>query len=207
MAFATLVPTLCLSLNGLIQNEIQVEARLAADELVAGNSYAIELSINLGESTAEVSGISGFILQLDVPEAIQLEGRHLQTYRELARNEFLEEPYERLLKETEARIPFKYVGSQEDRPALGLNLVGYLSSSDGERDVFLRRRLELPVVPRARSVAGSGQNSRWGTNKQLLQIGDSAPSFILPALGGESLDLSQYLGKKNVLVTTYRAFW
>ena len=44
-------------------------------------------------------------------------------------------------------------------------------------------------------------------NEKLLKIGDKAPAFNLPRPDGTAFDVSQWLGKKNVIVTTYRAFW
>ncbi len=49
-------------------------------------------------------------------------------------------------------------------------------------------------------------NSKWGKN-QLLKIGDKAAAFMLPRADGEKVGLKQYRGKKNVIVTTYRAHW
>jgi peroxiredoxin len=47
--------------------------------------------------------------------------------------------------------------------------------------------------------------SEWGQT-QTLQIGDKAEKFALPSKGSK-VSLKKYLGKKNVIVNTYRAFW
>ena len=40
-----------------------------------------------------------------------------------------------------------------------------------------------------------------------LRIGDRAPDFTLPAVDGGSISLSQYLGKKNVVLSFVPAAW
>jgi peroxiredoxin (alkyl hydroperoxide reductase subunit C) len=39
------------------------------------------------------------------------------------------------------------------------------------------------------------------TTKDILKIGDQAPDFSLPSVGGDTITLSQYKGKKNVILT------
>lgn len=41
----------------------------------------------------------------------------------------------------------------------------------------------------------------------LLKVGDKAPDFTLPAVSGEKICLSQYLGKKNVVLSFEPAAW
>jgi peroxiredoxin (alkyl hydroperoxide reductase subunit C) len=40
-----------------------------------------------------------------------------------------------------------------------------------------------------------------------VKIGDPAPDFTLPAIGGEKVTLSQYKGKKNVMISFVPAAW
>jgi len=40
-----------------------------------------------------------------------------------------------------------------------------------------------------------------------LKVGDKAPDFTLPAISGEKVSLSQYLGKKNVVISFVPAAW
>ena len=40
-----------------------------------------------------------------------------------------------------------------------------------------------------------------------LRIGDQAPDFTLPAVGGDKISLSQYQGKKNVVLSFVPAAW
>jgi peroxiredoxin len=40
-----------------------------------------------------------------------------------------------------------------------------------------------------------------------LKVGDKAPDFSLPSLSGEAVSLSQFLGKKNVVISFVPAAW
>jgi peroxiredoxin len=40
-----------------------------------------------------------------------------------------------------------------------------------------------------------------------LKVGDRAPNFTLPAVSGENISLSQYRGKKNVVISFVPAAW
>ena len=71
---------------------------------------------------------------------------------------------------------------------------------------YFRRRLELPIKSGATSVEVDESNTHWGTHDTLV-VGDDADDFTLPQYGGTEISLSDYIGKKNVIVTTYRAHW
>ena len=89
---------------------------------------------------------------------------------------------------------------------IGLNVTGYVSARDGRKG-FLRRRLELPLVAGASALEVDSRKSTWGVDQSVLQIGDVAPDFRLPRADGSKVSLGRFRGKKNVVVTTYRAFW
>ena len=171
-----------------------------------GGRYEVIVELVLPESMdASAAGVPAPIVQLDVPASIRLVGEVLDTFQELSANEFLAEPYERLMKENPLVIPIEIVAEPGPKERLGINVVGYVRS--GKEQYFLRRRLEIPVRPLAEGEPVDPSNSHWGTDEGLLEIGDRAPSFLLPRADGSKVDLSAYLGKKNLIVTTYRAFW
>jgi hypothetical protein len=64
----------------------------------------------------------------------------------------------------------------------------------------------LPLKPYAKGKAVGAAPSTWGWHKS-LQLGDPATPFTLPRADGTKVNLADYRGKKNVIVTTYRAFW
>ena len=188
--------------------EVTVQARIAADGLVAGESYAVDVSVELPAAlSSKSSAAAALFLQLDVPPSIELLGDHPTEYDELAENEFLQEPYERLLEGDAARIPFRYVGGG-DAGTLGISVLGYLRDAETGEERFLRRRVELPVKAGAEAVPGDARDSSWGEDPELLQIGDEAPSFEALLVDGTGrFTLDEVLGRENVIVTTYRAFW
>ncbi len=152
------------------------------------------------------AGVPAPILQIDVPPSARLTGRVLKSHRELARNDFLQEPFEQLLKGSSTRVGFRLPGESAPGEAFGLSVLVYLSRDGTDDAWFVRRRLELPVTPGSTARSVSAATSDWGEG-DLLQIGDQAAPFSLPKADGTKLALSEYLGKKNIIVTTYRAHW
>ena len=69
----------------------------------------------------------------------------------------------------------------------------------------LCRRLELPLTAGARvaSDGSTAQRSSWGEDRT-LQIGDRFPEAALVDNTGAPVQLSEWLGKRDVLVTLYR---
>jgi len=184
---------------------VRVSARLVAETLEPGAEARIVIELDAGEASAAGAGIPAPILQLDLPPSVELEGRVLKTYAELARNEFLQEPFERLLTELPAEIRFTLKALPAEKETIGINVIGYLKTESG--DAFLRRRLELPLRAGATAKTVSPQSSTWSTDEKLLDIGDRAALFDLPRADGSRVRLEQYLGDKTVIVTTYRAHW
>lgn len=183
---------------------VRVTARLEGT-LAVGAEARIVIDLDLGQASAAEAGIPAPILQLDVPPSVQLAGRELTDLKELARNQFMSEPYERLLQELPATVAFTLLSAPATDATIGINVIGYLRTEDG--DVFLRRRLELPLRAGAAAEPGSADDSSWGRDDALLAIGDRAALFDLPRADGSRVALEQYLGDKNIVVTTYRAHW
>jgi len=188
-----------------------VSASIDAKQLRRTSEYDITLNIELAEGwTATDSGIPNPILQIQVPDSAKLSGKVLDSYKALSRNEFLMEPFERLIAPGSTKIPFKVrksiKKSAKTSDSFGLSVIAYLKSPDDGKSYLVRRRIELPVTPTAIAVAGDAANSTWGV-QDTLHIGDKADDFSLPHADGSTVTLSQFLGEKNVIVTTYRAHW
>lgn len=187
---------------------IELGAVMDARPLEVGEPREFVLELDLGEGVSlSEAGIPSPILQIEVPPSVKLGGRYLRTYEELADNEFLNEPFERLLKGSRSTIAFELTREPGPDERLGLNVIGYQTSDGGKRTSFLRRRLELPLTAGARALEVAATRSSWGADPDLLQIGDDAAEFVLPMADGVELALEEFLGEQNVLVTTYRAFW
>ncbi len=185
----------------------EVAAVIEADSLTVGGEYSVLIDVFWPEGVAanEV-GMPAPIVQFDVPDSVKLGGRYLTTYRELAGNEFLQEPYEHLLEENPARFPFELVSEPKPGETLGINFLAYVQDADGE-DHFVRRRYELPLEGGAFAELGDPSVTTWGDDAAQLNVGDEALPFVLPRADGSTLALEDVLGKKNIIITTYRAYW
>ncbi|MFQ5463336.1 MAG: hypothetical protein ACE5E5_12020 [Phycisphaerae bacterium] len=184
---------------------IEVHAALTADSLELGKEYHFEVTMELAGLSAGKAGIPHPFLQIDVPKSARLKGKVIDDMKSLRRNEFLREPYERLMKENPQQIAFKIIRQPGADDAFYVNVIGYLAGDDGQTE-FSRRRLKLPLVPGAKATAVDPSDSNWGRDRS-LQIGDKAKNFKLPSAAGEKVSLKQFRGDKNVVVTTYRAHW
>ena len=187
---------------------ITFRATLGAEAIAVGPTLTATVTIELAEGvSATDSGIPGFILQLDPPQGLELSGKRITEYKQLSRNEFLMEPWERLVKETSVEVQFALTEMPAKDATLGLILVGYVAREPGKDDAFLRRRLELPLVAEGTARKGDALDSSWGPDKARLTIGDKAPSFELPVLQGGEIELAHELDAGPMLLTTYRAHW
>ena len=82
-------------------------ARLDTGALSPGQTRSITIDVEPGDGwTLDQAGIPGAIVQLDVPGSITLEGRVVESLRDLSRNEFLQEPWERMVQAGTTSIGF-----------------------------------------------------------------------------------------------------
>ncbi len=187
---------------------LSISATLEADELSVGSSYEIVLKVEIKEGwSATAAGVPAPLVQIDVPSSVELSGKVLTSQRELSRNEYLQAPFELLLKSEEERIGFSLVKAPGAKEQIALNIMAYVSQDPTVDSFFIRRRFTLDVKPRAQAVGVVAVKSDWDTDKHLLQIGDPAEDFSLPKAFDPPIGLGNYLGQKNVIVTTYRAHW
>lgn len=189
------------------EEAVQVSARLVGSSLEVGGHYEIELGFDVSEGwSASESGMAHAILQIDVPKSVKLDGEVLKGQKELSKNEYLQAPYERLIEENPTRVGFRVKREPEAGERFRFNVLAYVSR-EGEEDSWLvRRRLELDLSGQAEGVVVSAERSDWGRGR-LLQIGDKASAFTLPRADGSKVSLRGFRGKKNVVVSTYRAHW
>ena len=186
---------------------LTVTASITAEKLKVGRTYEIVVEAVPGKGlSASSAGLPAPILQLQPPRSVKLVGKTLKKYKDLAANEFLRAPFERMLSESPTHVEFKLRRKPREGDEFHLNVLAYVSSKSGEDAVFVRRRLVLALAPGASATVISSNSSDWG-QKDFLQLGDKAATFKLPRADGTEVALEQYLGKSNVIVTTYRAFW
>ncbi len=187
---------------------LSISATLDAEELSVGSNYEIVLKVEIKDGwSAAAAGVPSPLVQIDVPPSVKLSGKVLKSQKELSRNEFLQAPFERLVKNEEEHIEFSLMKAPGAGAQIGLNIMAYVSQDPTVDSFFIRRRFTLDVKPHAQAVGVVGVKSDWGIDKHLLQIGDPAEDFSLPKAFDPPIGLSNYLGQKNVIVTTYRAHW
>ena len=183
-----------------------VRVELNADTLEVGKKYELEVFVEMAKGWSSAgAGMPAAILQIQSPPSVELDGKVLKGKRDLSRNEYLLAPYERLFEENEAHVEFTLVKAPSADEHFALNVVAYVGGS-GDEQRFVRKRIVIPVTANAKGSEVEATSSDWG-HHDTLEIGDKASVFSLPRADGTSLDLSSYLGKKNIIVTTYRAFW
>lgn len=183
---------------------IAVEATIVAGRS-GRSSIVLKYTVKEGY-TASGAGIPAPILQIDVPDSISLVGKELTTLNDLKRNNFLHDPFEKLLKRTTTRILFTKPSKPDPESKIGLNFLAYVGQSSGDQVWFIRQRLEIGTAVGSTAALATSPNSTWGKG-ETLNIGDRAHPFTLPRANGEAVALESFLGTKNIIVTTYRAFW
>ena len=69
----------------------------STDALTVGQEYEVVLDVQFNDGwSGSEAGIGAPILQINVPDSVELTGKVLTDYKALSRNEFLNEPFERL---------------------------------------------------------------------------------------------------------------
>ena len=153
------------------------------------------------------AGIPQAIIQIGPPASVTLDGDVLRGRRALSRNEFLMAPYERPAEPGETRIDISVADTRDADERIAVNVIAYMRRGEKGPARFVRKRLELPVTPDATGAPAASPDSHWGDERAGLQVGDRAASFSWPKADGTTVSLEDHLGERNILLTTYRAYW
>jgi len=65
----------------------------------------------------------------------------------------------------------------------------------------------LSIAPSHAQLGPKNSGTFEPTNLGRVKVGDSAPDFTLENLDGRQISLSDFLGKKNVVLVFYRGHW
>jgi len=184
---------------------ISISARLEAGKLEVGQNYELSVDVKVKDGwSASQAGIPKPMVQIKFPDCAKTRDHVLSDYRELSRNEFLQKPYEQLASKT-LRYEFALTRAPRADEHFALNVLAYVSD-DAAGAWFVRRRYEIPLSAGAVAEQVAAADSSWGAGG-VLQIGDRAAPFELPRADASTVSLEYLLGKSNIIVTTYRAFW
>ena len=67
--------------------------------------------------------------------------------------------------------------------------------------------LAAPLTAQSRPLGPADGFDLPAVDTGRVKVGDVAPDFTLESLAGGTLTLSQYRGKKNVILQFYRGHW
>ena len=201
------MPMICTMAMGILQPiAIEISAKIGAEQLNVGETYQLTLDWDVASDAAiNKAGIPVPLIQIDVPESVELVGPVLKKHKELAKNEFLYAPFERALESKSSKIEFKLVAAPADTDRIAINFMAYVTMEDGTSR-FVRKRVAVPVVAKGIGADVEIGDASWSGNS-LVKIGDKVKPISLPQADGSQVDLGQMIGKSNIVLTTYRAFW
>lgn len=185
-----------------------LRARAHIDGRIERGSTAqlvVEIDVKDGWSI-DKAGVTNAIVQAEVPDCVRLVGERAKTIKALARAGFIRGPEEQLAESSRTVFPFEVTSDCGQSDQFAINVLGYVSPPDGADAWFVRRRLMVAVADKAISHEADASTSNWGVGRE-LQLGEKAPLMALPRADGTMVDLDQQLGKKNIVITTYRAYW
>ena len=165
----------------------------------------VDIDVKPGWSIAK-AGVANAIIQVDAPSCVTLVGERAKTKKQLAKAGFIRRPEERLAEGRSTEFDFKQLSPCDGNDEITINILAYLSPPGGADAWFIRRRIALPVETGAKSHAVDATRSDWGVGDE-LQLGNKASLMKLPKADGTLVDLARDLGKKNIVITTYRAYW
>jgi hypothetical protein len=191
---------------GPTDQALTVDATFPDEPIAAGQEYEIAVDVRLAEGwTASEAGLPKMFLQIEVPASVTLVGKEL-TGRDLMRNGFVQEPWERLIDPGTTTVRLHVDAPPANDARIGLSVIAYLRANESDDAWFVRRRLELPLRSGATATPGDAGDSTWGRGAT-VQIGEPAVDFSLPRADGSEVALAAFKGRKNVVLMTYRAHW
>jgi hypothetical protein len=192
---------------GILQpHAIEISAKIDAEQLNVGETYQITFDWDIvSDASVGQAGIPVPLIQIEVPTSVELVGRVLKEHKELAKNEFLYAPFERTLDSKSSKIDFKLVAVPADADRIAINFMAYVTLGDGTSR-FVRKRLAVPVVAKGMGTEVEIGDASWSGNN-FVKIGDKVAGIALPQADGTQVDLGEMIGKSNIVLTTYRAFW
>ncbi len=176
-------------------------------QMTRGPDYSILIEFDLSaDANRERIELTSPIVQLDVPESVRLNGPRRETHDHMRWSGFIEEPFEWLVEEGKVKVSFNLRKDVPPGTTIGLSFTAFVRIDDGANDYFLRRRLELPVRANSKSIPGDARDSAWGENAARWRIGDVVRPFSLPRADGSRFDASEHLGKRRIVLVTYRGY-
>ncbi|MCB9858744.1 MAG: hypothetical protein H6818_23950 [Phycisphaerales bacterium] len=203
-ALAALLP-LCLA-SAPPADVIRSSARLDGPLKVGATTrLVVEIDMKDGWSINK-AGIPNAIIQIDAPTCVTMIGERAKDKTELSRTGFMKHPEERMADGRTTAFEFELRAPPAQDDQFEVNVLAYVSPPDKSDAWYVRQRLAISLKDGAQSSSIDAKTSDWGVGDE-LQLGDQLPRLKLPKADGTLVDLAAQLGKKNIVITTYRAYW
>lgn len=175
--------------------------------LTVGAKARLIVEIDMKEGwQIDKAGIPNAIIQIDAPSCVKVIGERATDKKALSKTGFMRHPEERLARDRATAFEFELQSPPADDDRFAVNILAYVSPPDDSDAWYVRRRIALSLKEGAKSSSIDAKTSDWGVGDE-LQLGDKLPRLKLPKADGSIVDLGEQLGKKNVVITTYRAHW
>ncbi|NOX58142.1 MAG: hypothetical protein GXP29_04700 [Planctomycetes bacterium] len=186
--------------------DVTISAKINADCSATGDPCSIELRYDVSTGASlTTAGLATPLIQIEIPDSVQLVGKVLDSHKELSKNEFLHAPFELAMDSNPATIEFKIIGEPKTSDRIAINFIAY-AKGKADENTFIRKRIAIPVKAGGIGAEVAVGDGGWGKNG-FLKIGDKVEAIELPRADGSVLKFSDHLGKSNVVITTYRAHW
>ncbi|MCA9254894.1 MAG: hypothetical protein KDA33_04625 [Phycisphaerales bacterium] len=185
---------------------LRASARLEGS-LAEGATARLVVRIDVNEGwTLGDAGLPNAVIQVDAPACARVVGERARDAKALSKSGFLRLPEERMADGAETAFEFRLNSAPGADDSFGINVLAYVSPPDGADAWFVRQRIAIPLRKDARSTPANAVTSRWSGDDG-LQLGEKPELMKLPRADGSLVDLGEHLGRKNIVITTYRAFW
>ena len=184
---------------------VTFSASLPAERIEVGGTYTIDVIAEANEAKGyRLAGLTRkpvpFLLQMKVPASIELTPAKVQ------KGEHIRAPHEVPVENGRRQVEFRVKSPVGPDDAVVINLVGYVETAAKDQAWLVRRRGQVTIRPGATLIPEPADRNDWHDASNLT-IGARAVPFKLPDKDGKIYDLEQDLGRKNIILITYRAFW
>lgn len=179
---------------------VTFSASLSAERIEVGQTYTIDVVARPNPGYHIAGKPVPLLLQMDVPASIELTPAKVQ------KGEHIQAPYEVTVEDGRRQVEFRVKSPVGPDDTVLINLVGYVASTAKDQAWLVRRRGRVAIRPGAKLILERANRNDWHDDTNLT-IGDRAVPFKLPDKDGKIYDLEEHLGRKNIILITYRAFW
>ncbi len=195
---------LALLLTGPPADVLKVSAQVDAPSQAIGSPAELRIEIEIADGWELAPEAPPPLTQIATNPAIRLDGPEQHS----AKTGFLRQPYEEMRESLKRKHKLFFTREPEADDRVAFNVQAYVRKVGTETAYHVRRRVSAPLSGKGETTVSADGPWTWGAAENpLLKIGDTAPAFSLKSANGSTTSLSDFKGKKNVVIAYYRAFW